>query len=192
MRSLTIPIETWDRWINHYENYDWEEMWKYTQSYWQTLGWTQNLWDNGGSVESDDKDWIDLSISEKTAALGVGFTQKLWDGVSLPFCVDSPTPFKFQGEKTCAWLEKDLSRCNLGFKRKLSSHCPNICGICDSWGCRNSRRKFLFNIQPDGTKVWKRCGFVGKKKETRCFKNDTAKTCRGVCKQIEATRLDGC
>ena len=68
------------------------------------------MWDNSTGVpESYDKYWAELTTVEKTAALEVGYTQKLWDEEMLPFCTDSNVNLA-----ECDWVAKDLSRCSEG------------------------------------------------------------------------------
>lgn len=84
--------ESWDCWINHYNNYDWIELGQNNngdgadvQAWWEALGWNQALWDNGVGTPaaSDDLAWDELSEQEREAATYLCYEQISWDGINL-------------------------------------------------------------------------------------------------------------
>ncbi len=45
---------------------------------WRQIYVTEDIWDNGGSSETDDLDWTELSDKQKEAALFIGYTEEMW------------------------------------------------------------------------------------------------------------------
>jgi len=89
--------DTWDLWMNHYEDYTWEELvlWDYS-TYFTILGWNQTSWDAHNDDDDDDdndndnddhewtnKAWIELSEDEQWAADQVGYLEESWDYLTL-------------------------------------------------------------------------------------------------------------
>jgi len=122
-------VDVWDCWINHYNDYAWDELVQNDiVSFYIILGWTAESWDETiPEPASNSKYFEELTDKEQTAALAVCYTQKLWDGESLPFCLDSQTRVDCIDE--CDWVSKDISRCNLG-EGAFWDFCPNTCGSC--------------------------------------------------------------
>lgn len=130
--TLGFEEEGWDCWQNHYNSYPWEELtWYELDIYWGALGWTEDLWDNYYYYDeeelpaSNEKYWDELSTEEKTAALHLCYTQKLWDDETLPFCEDSTTSVD------CDWFGDDLDHERCLTSDRLSRKCRNTCGTCD-------------------------------------------------------------
>jgi len=71
----------WDCWMNHYTSYKWEDMEEEgVACYWEALGWTKHMWDNGKKgPRSMHKDWDELSRSERAAAQVLCYTQSTWE-----------------------------------------------------------------------------------------------------------------
>ena len=65
LRRLQTPEEQW---------YDecWTDLPASIQAAYEELGYTEELWDEGGDVESDDYDWAELSEVQLAAALEIG------------------------------------------------------------------------------------------------------------------------
>lgn len=123
--------DVWDCWMNHYEDYTWDDLETYDiASSYKDLGWTKEVWNDETlpAPASEDKYYSELTYKEKTAAVTICYTQKIWDYEELPFCLDSPDTIN-NSTNTCDWVSKDISKCNDG---GVSEHCPNVCGSCDS------------------------------------------------------------
>lgn len=48
-------------------------------TYWTTLGYTASMWNSGTLSAAADKCWYELSSSERTAAINLGYTELLWN-----------------------------------------------------------------------------------------------------------------
>ena len=79
----------WDCYMNHYDDYDWDELdTAGVQYYFELLGWTEARWSENGDDDTTadfmwDKDWTELDAAQQTAARQLCFQQETWDGVSL-------------------------------------------------------------------------------------------------------------
>uniref|UniRef100_A0A7S3Q2A0 ShKT domain-containing protein n=1 Tax=Chaetoceros debilis TaxID=122233 RepID=A0A7S3Q2A0_9STRA len=185
--TLGFTEDVWDCWINHYGSYEWEDLKKYDiTSFYRKLGWTKDKWNEIDTVlpDTEGKSFAELSTEEKTAAVTVCYTQKIWDKEMLPFCVDSPRPILVGGkqERSCDWVSRNLSRCK-NKKGEFSKHCPNTCGTCDINECAQTKLKVLWH-QKGETKVFKKCaqGLLGKgKKERNCKKQWVRNVCPATC-----------
>eukprot|EP00585_Thalassiosira_rotula_P003193 CAMPEP_0196135776 /NCGR_PEP_ID=MMETSP0910-20130528/4304_1 /TAXON_ID=49265 /ORGANISM="Thalassiosira rotula, Strain GSO102" /LENGTH=396 /DNA_ID=CAMNT_0041395965 /DNA_START=46 /DNA_END=1236 /DNA_ORIENTATION=+ len=74
---------TWNCYINHYEDFSWEELedMGMTQHY-EGLGWTQAHWENPTDGEipyTEARWWGQLTDNEKRAANGICFFEDNWD-----------------------------------------------------------------------------------------------------------------
>jgi len=121
--------DVWDCWMNHYSDYTWSYLEEYDiAQFYIDLGWTAESWNETIPVPASDSKYFDeFTDKEKTAALTVCYTQKLWDYEILPFCLD---PINIVGgTDECDWVSKDISRCNLG-NGEFTDFCPNTCGSC--------------------------------------------------------------
>lgn len=64
-----------------WEGLYWADLSEEEQGFWETLGWTAQVWDSQKNVPaSASKAWDTLNISEQKAAAGLGFTREIWDG----------------------------------------------------------------------------------------------------------------
>jgi len=85
--QLEMNEESWDCYINHYDDYDWDELDDDAgvQGSFRTLGYTQSSWQNNGAVVTDNLDWSELSFAQRSAAENICYFQETWDEESLPF-----------------------------------------------------------------------------------------------------------
>ena len=85
LNGMLLRANTWDCFINHYEDYDWDEMVdEDIAKYWEGLGWTESSW-NGESdePESEGLDWEELTSDEQEYATEVCYFEELWDELEL-------------------------------------------------------------------------------------------------------------
>jgi len=93
MNNFGYDENVWDCWINHYSYFDWEEFIEYEfVEPLIALGWNQSNWDGDSEPESDSKDWIDLSVEERTAAEKLCYFEEVWDGLPLDTWWDTESP----------------------------------------------------------------------------------------------------
>ena len=59
----------------------WNNLPQEIQDAFTVMGYTENLWDFGGAVSTNDLDWTELTAEQQEAALFIGFTEEQW-------CVD--------------------------------------------------------------------------------------------------------
>ncbi|MGD0563988.1 MAG: hypothetical protein ABSA66_12940 [Roseiarcus sp.] len=60
----------------------WKDLSDDERKTWQTLGWTQAMWDSDDpkvAAPSDFKAWSDLSDDERNAAQKLGYNERNWD-----------------------------------------------------------------------------------------------------------------
>lgn len=85
VRGIGFDEDTWDCWVNHYDDYSWAELVSDgLHVHYQALGWTQSLWDGNGSAATDNLDWNQLSSPQQAAARQVCYNRELWDEIELP------------------------------------------------------------------------------------------------------------
>lgn len=79
--DIGMDEEQWDCWMNHYFDYDWNDLVvEDLAGYFEILGWTQDMWDNdSGAPDSDESDWLDLTLAEKDAATYICYFPDLWN-----------------------------------------------------------------------------------------------------------------
>lgn len=132
VRGIGFDEDTWDCWVNHYEDYSWEELVENgIDVYYMALGWTQTMWEESGSAETDDYDWDELSEAQKAAALQLCFTQELWEGVPLTAwselpqrpAVPAPTPSPTLVRQTLAPTFRPTNT-PTGFPSKAPTNAP--------------------------------------------------------------------
>jgi len=94
---------TWDCFINHYEDYSWDELAeKGAQAHYQGLGWTQEHWEHTTDdiVYTEGRWWGQLTDNEKKAANGLCYFKENWDKVDMnpnPSFFPHPVPnFRFK------------------------------------------------------------------------------------------------
>mmetsp|Transcript_6733 Transcript_6733/g.10761 ORF Transcript_6733/g.10761 Transcript_6733/m.10761 type:complete len:393 (+) Transcript_6733:155-1333(+) len=93
---------TWDCFINHYENYSWDELAeKGVQAHYQGLGWSQEHWEHTAAdiVYTEGRWWGQLTDNEKKAANALCYFKENWDKVDMnpnPSFFPHPVPnFRF-------------------------------------------------------------------------------------------------
>eukprot|EP00521_Asterionellopsis_glacialis_P004040 CAMPEP_0195266402 /NCGR_PEP_ID=MMETSP0706-20130129/11991_1 /TAXON_ID=33640 /ORGANISM="Asterionellopsis glacialis, Strain CCMP134" /LENGTH=71 /DNA_ID=CAMNT_0040320991 /DNA_START=256 /DNA_END=471 /DNA_ORIENTATION=- len=63
-----------------YDDYDWKELPIDIKVAFETLGYTEELWDADEEPEiCKEYDFDELSDEQKAAALKIGYTQETWD-----------------------------------------------------------------------------------------------------------------
>lgn len=79
-RMLGFSPSQWDCHISHYDGYFMEILYGSTELALETLGWTQNCWDFGScEPASEDKDWNELTPTERGAATTLCYFNETWD-----------------------------------------------------------------------------------------------------------------
>jgi hypothetical protein len=78
--------EVYDCYVNHYQDYWWDELDIPILQAYQTLGWDQLHW-NGlkPPPDSDGKDWYELTQEEQRAAIELCYLPETWSLLSLDF-----------------------------------------------------------------------------------------------------------
>eukprot|EP00978_Attheya_sp_CCMP212_P024994 scaffold79552_cov46-Attheya_sp.AAC.1 len=74
--------ETWDCHINHYDDYDWEELVAYDlNAYFEIIGYTQDSWEgvNATDLDVDNKYWGEIETEVQGALVAICWTEDLWD-----------------------------------------------------------------------------------------------------------------
>jgi len=86
MIAMGWTEDSYDCYMNHYENYDWKELEKETDTivYWTALGWNESRWE--GDMEypnTDEKDWSELTGDEQKAAAALCYFEELWNNMNI-------------------------------------------------------------------------------------------------------------
>lgn len=63
-----------------WEGLAWGDLSGEEKELWTVLGWREDMWDRNEAPPSTDKAWKDLTYQEQGAAMGLGFTDRIWDG----------------------------------------------------------------------------------------------------------------
>lgn len=63
-----------------WEALSWDDLSGEERELWAVLGWRQDMWDANKAPATTDKAWKDLTYQEQGAAMGLGFTEGIWDG----------------------------------------------------------------------------------------------------------------
>ena len=66
-----------------YEDEWWRDLPPEIQAAYATLGYNEQMWDNGIEAESDDSDWNELTIEMQQAAITIGYSQESWDNAPV-------------------------------------------------------------------------------------------------------------
>ena len=93
--SIGFDEDTYDCWVNHYNDYDWFELiMDGLTGFWIALGWDEDKWegDDPNLPDSEDKDWEELNEAEQSAANNLCLTQELWDMVPITAWEDRNDP----------------------------------------------------------------------------------------------------
>lgn len=87
-----VSDEQYDCFVNHYDNYDWDELEEYDLAqYFVQLGWSNESWTGAAAEpESESKLWQALTEAEKTAAGMICFFQGIWDEEDLTTPMEVP------------------------------------------------------------------------------------------------------
>lgn len=86
IETLEINEESWDCYINHYYDYDWNELEEEeVEIYWEALGWSEAAWNETAEPpETDDWDWADFTDEAQLLALDeLCYFKELWDELKL-------------------------------------------------------------------------------------------------------------
>lgn len=76
-----LDEDTWDCWVNHFNDYDWFELGESDLSEcFEVLGWTEESWESDDAPASETKDWSELTIEEQEGATCLCFFEDTWDG----------------------------------------------------------------------------------------------------------------
>jgi len=65
-----------------YEEYDFDDLPGEVKKAAKLLGFTRSIWDKGGSIPIESKDWTELTEAEQNAASTLGYTPQKWDNES--------------------------------------------------------------------------------------------------------------
>jgi hypothetical protein len=77
----TTDEDSWDCYINHYEDYFWAELETANVSkYYQALGWDQTMWEENNPPRSEESEWFELNENEIIAAQSLCYFPDLWAG----------------------------------------------------------------------------------------------------------------
>lgn len=84
-QGLGFTEDSFDCFVNHYENYDWVELVQDgIAADFETLGWTNASWTGEAPAPpSEDKDWVDLTDEEQQAAYSLCYFEGTWDGLTI-------------------------------------------------------------------------------------------------------------
>lgn len=85
-------------------NASWDGLPPIIQTSARTLGYSQKIWDKGGSPETDNKPWSELSQKERDAAHTMGFTESNWksnEEDATPITIDNAVPVDF--DEDASW-----------------------------------------------------------------------------------------
>lgn len=77
LRRLQTPEEL-------YYDEDWVDLPRAIQDAYTILGYTEDIWCDGGEASTDSLDWADLSDEQREAALFIGYTEDLWCETPAP------------------------------------------------------------------------------------------------------------
>lgn len=86
-RLMEEAEESWDCYVNHYDDYSWEELEKYELvETFTTLGYDEYSWmdDKAPRPDVENENWVDLRPEERLAAEYICYFQELWDEIPLP------------------------------------------------------------------------------------------------------------
>ena len=82
-KALGLDTNTWDCFMNHYENYDWDSFHADVKAAVETLGYSERSWSEDTEVASEGKKWADLTSVEQSAATRLCFFEEVWDGTNI-------------------------------------------------------------------------------------------------------------
>mmetsp|Transcript_19166 Transcript_19166/g.27065 ORF Transcript_19166/g.27065 Transcript_19166/m.27065 type:complete len:517 (+) Transcript_19166:81-1631(+) len=83
-KAIGFEEEVWDCFINHYEDYDWDELFEEgVQSHYHELGWLAETWKSGQAPASENLDWDELTPAQQEAAEELCYQQESWEKIPL-------------------------------------------------------------------------------------------------------------
>ena len=74
---FVIPIEILT--LTSFFHTEWASLPSEIQAAYETLGYSEEVWNSDGEVESNKSDFADLSEEQQAAALAIGYTAESWD-----------------------------------------------------------------------------------------------------------------
>jgi len=191
-----FPTEEFSLTYIEYDQLDWGDLPEEIRQAYETLGFTEELWYNGGAAVCELY-WDDLSEAEEEAAMTIGYTEALWNADfddppptraptspsnSPPTsrCFESILNFAGTSGNGCSFVAENQGLCSdarLGLD--VLSHCPSSCNSCDEFGCVDSTASFKL-----GGGVYT-CDVLASLSdsdvETYCNSEVAYSTCRGTC-----------
>jgi hypothetical protein len=85
--QLGFTQPTWDCFINHYEQYTWDELDSAgAQTHYRNLGWTEDHWlmlDTAPTPETETLWWDMLNDNQKSAANGICYFKDNWNKIDM-------------------------------------------------------------------------------------------------------------
>lgn len=106
--NLPISAESWDCWVNHYRNYEWDEFTPSVETSYMALGWTDDMWNGDEEPEEEGKYWGDLTAVQQQAATSICYTQQIWDEVEIPLWDDDDGEGGEKGEQDASDLYSNM------------------------------------------------------------------------------------
>jgi len=89
-QGLGFNEDSWECWNHHYADYSWSDLAEtFVQDCWAALGYTQDLWDNGGQLAVDNLFYAQLNDDERWGAECVCYYQSIWDQDEMGFNFDA-------------------------------------------------------------------------------------------------------
>lgn len=104
---LGFTVDTWDCFINHYEQYSWEELAaEGVQEHFRNLGWDEGYWthETEGVPYTDARWWDQLTDTEKLAANKLCYFEQNWDKLDMN-PNDSFFPYPMPDFRYVPWAE---------------------------------------------------------------------------------------
>jgi len=105
--TLGFTQATWDCFINHYEQYSWDELAEEgVQEHYRNLGWDEGYWthEKEGTPYTDARWWGQLTDTEKLAANKLCYFENNWDKIDMN-PNDSFFPYPMPDFRYVPWAE---------------------------------------------------------------------------------------
>lgn len=84
IQALGFTKPSWDCYMAHYRAHSWEKLSDYNvQQYYETLGWTESIWNSSDAPSTELLSWNDLNIAERIAAESLCYFEPTWNNISL-------------------------------------------------------------------------------------------------------------
>ncbi|KAL7546468.1 hypothetical protein ACHAWF_009800 [Thalassiosira exigua] len=117
---------TWDCFINHYQQYEWDELAaKGVQEHYRQLGWTQEFWEHDvdGVPYTEARWWDLLTENEKKAANALCYFEDNWDKKDMnpnPTFFPHPMPmFRYKPWDQLDSVTKNVAQGMLNYTEEL-------------------------------------------------------------------------